>query len=140
MLDIEVTTEGFEDFINLLNRFAKGDAIEEGFKEFVDTARDHVIEGTPVVTGTLKNSWNKPSYEINRNYEYKATISNSARYGIPVNYGHRQEVGRYVYQINARLVRDWVPGTYFLENSLDGIENQWSPILSNAIKNGWYGG
>jgi hypothetical protein len=34
-----------------------------------------------------------------------------------VNYGHRQEVGRFVPAIGKRLVNGWVNGQYFVEIS-----------------------
>lgn len=92
----------------------------------------NIQDDTPVDTGELKSDWTKGNegYDsvlsyiranvpiaVNSN-TFTREFVNEKEHGYWVNYGHHQEVGRFVPKIQKRLVRDYVPGTYFLEGSL----------------------
>lgn len=81
------------------------DGATEEFKEQLELY-------TPVDTGLLRSSWTYKGAGLIR------VFTNNIKYGVYVNYGHRQEIGRYVPKIHARLVRDYVPGTYFVESAV----------------------
>ena len=50
------------------------------------------------------------------------TLGNPAEYASYVEYGHSQEVGRFVPAIGKRLVNDWVEGGFMFTISLDEVE------------------
>lgn len=77
-----------------------------------------VKSATPRVTGTLLRNWDvstntAPAVRKVGNV-YEVTLKNNTEYANYVEYGHRQEPGRYVARINKRLVRSWVPGKHFV--------------------------
>lgn len=58
---------------------------------------------TPVDTGLLRNSWQLSNVFKKSNSEYYIVLFNPVLYASYVEYGHRQEVGRFVPQIGKRL-------------------------------------
>lgn len=75
--------------------------------------------------GTLKRGWNV-SFEgggVKKNGNtYERVLSNPVYYASYVEYGHRQEPGRFVPQIGRRLKDAWVPGQHFVKKSEQDIQ------------------
>lgn len=72
---------------------------------------------TPVITGTLRNSW--ASTPVTENADsYSMDVYNSQEYSEYVEFGHRTVNG------------GWVEGTHMLEKS----ENQLEPIAPKTIE------
>lgn len=145
MLNVSIETEGFETFIDKLQRLIDGDFVGFGFSKAVEEIRQVVIDGTPVGDpetdehpGLMKRSWGEPQYRRTFNNNWSATVTNSVDYGMASNYGHWQEPGQYVPAIGKRLVHYWVPGTYALERSLDEAEYRISPIIQQELMRTWY--
>lgn len=67
---------------------------------------------TPVISGLLRANW---ACRIDGTW---VIIENLTGYAAAVNYGHRQEAGRYVPAIGKRLVRPYVAGKYMLEKAM----------------------
>ena len=67
---------------------------------------------TPVVSGLLRANW---AFRIDGRW---IIIENLTSYAAAVNYGHRQEAGRYVPALGKRLVRPYVAGKYMLEKAM----------------------
>lgn len=67
---------------------------------------------TPVISGLLRANW---ATRIDGTW---IIIENLTQYAAAVNYGHRQEAGRYVPAIGKRLVRPYVAGKYMLEKAM----------------------
>ncbi len=65
---------------------------------------------------------------------YQITITNPVHYASYVEYGHRQEVGRYVGAIERRLKRAWVPGQFILKISEDELREQSPAIIERNIE------
>lgn len=55
-------------------------------------------------------------------------------YAPHVEFGHRQQVGRYVHAIRRRLVRPYVPGRYFLRTNFNTQKPIYKKDLERAIK------
>lgn len=143
MLNMNIQLSGFDEFMRKLEEMKGTTFISRGMQKFVEHARQVVIDGTPVGKpeeddhpGLMKKSWEQPKY-VNLANSVKATVTNSVDYGMASNYGHRQNVGMYVPKINARLVHEWVPGTYALESSLDKAEMQFESIIRPEILKTW---
>ena len=93
-----------------------------------------VILRTPTDTGQLKNSW-KVEKVTKEGTTYKVTIINSMNYAAYVEFGHRQEVGRFVPAIKKRLVKPWVKGKFMLTISEHELEGQMENIIAKRIEN-----
>ena len=52
-----------------------------------------------------------------------------------VEYGHRQEPGRYVASIGKRLKASWVEGKYMLTISEQELEAEIPTLIENKMKN-----
>ena len=80
----------------------------------------------PVDTDNLRLSL---THEVNT-HKKEVTIGTDVRYAPHVEYGHVQEVGRYVPAIGKRLKKDFVPAKPFLRPA---IQNN-IPIFEQVIK------
>lgn len=143
MLSLEITTEGFDTFINKLGSLTNGGLISPGTQTYVNRVRQIVIDGNPVGKegedehpGLMKKSWQTPVY-TKAGDTITATVINTVDYGMAENYGHTQIPGTYVPAINASLVHWWVPGTYALENSLDQAGLEFESIIRPEILKVW---
>ena len=114
-------------------------------QEAVDRAKMR----TPVDTGALRASYQiggqeialdyyqdengKDHFKVDDTLSQKATtanvgddltvvISNPMEYASWVEYGHKQEVGRYVPALGKRLKNPWVEGRYMLTISVDEVQ------------------
>ena len=88
---------------------------------------------TPVDTGNLEKAWTISSIKRVGNY-YKVIVSNNLEYAAYVEYGHRQEPGRYVPALGKRLKQSWVEGKYMLTISEKELESQLPAILEQKMK------
>lgn len=82
-----------------------------GVKQYVDTLMVHHFGGIYVIE-----------------------IINPIEYASYVEFGHRQEPGRFVPAIGKRLVKGWVEGKFFLTISEKDIQAKAPQILENRIK------
>lgn len=91
--------------------------------------RDDVRANTPVDTGKLREDWalNDP---VKVGLLLTMDLSNNMEYAEHVEYGHRQEPGRYVPAIGKRLVKDYVKGYYMLRNGTNDLRE----VLPGAIR------
>lgn len=103
-----------------------------------------VIKRTPVRTGVLRRGWTAGkdvkigeytnSLSVRHvNGEYIITIVNPVHYGIYVEFGHRQEVGRYVPAIGKRLVNPWVKGQFMLTYSENELRSEAPDIIRKKL-------
>lgn len=60
---------------------------------------------------------------------YIVIVENPVKYASYVEYGHRQEPGRYVPALGKRLKQSWVEGKYMLTISEKELESQLPAIL-----------
>ena len=61
-------------------------------------------------------------------------VINPVEYASYVEYGHRQEPGRYVAAIGKRLKRSWVEGKFMLTISTQEIEADSPRLLEEKIR------
>lgn len=64
---------------------------------------------------------------------YTIEVINPVTYASYVEYGHRQEPGRYVPAIGKRLVNSWVDGVFMLTISSEELEAEMPRILETKI-------
>ena len=82
--------------------------------------------------GTLKKSWT--AGEIRRNgSNYTVEIRNPEVYASYVEYGHRQQPGRYVPALGKRLKKGWVPGKHMLTISEKELRRMAPAVLERKL-------
>lgn len=84
--------------------------------------------------GELRRNWTIGDIRQNGD-NYEVEIINQTPYASYVEYGHRQQPGRYVPAIGKKLKRAWVPGTFMLTISAQQLEGQAPAILSRKLEN-----
>ena len=75
--------------------------------------------GTP---GKLKKSWKRTKVRNNKGQSY-IIISNPTQYASYVEYGHRQEPGRYEPAVGGKLKSSWVEGQFMFTNAAERLNN-----------------
>lgn len=115
MSTFKITWTGFEALDNKLEKLAEAQTRLKAVCML--SAQDILNRGkedggmTPFRTGELRQSMAMSEIDDG------AEVGYSAEYAPHVEYGHRQEVGRYVPAIGKRLVASYVEGQrYFQEN------------------------
>ena len=118
----------FHEFVELRDKFVKMDKefdnfiynflLQEGLRVLTQTK-----ENTPVDTGYLRNMWQLGAVE-RKGDSLEITIYNTVEYASYVEYGHRQDVGRYVPAIGKKLKKAWVDGYYMATIAIKDIEEK----------------
>lgn len=122
-----------------LQAAAKKDIVMTIAKELTKVIIAQVKEDSPVVTGNLRRSWN---YTITNNGgTVTVEIINDAKdpksgeiYASHVEYGHRQEPGRYVPAIGKRLVAGYVRGQFMLTKAEARVPDLVKQITADTIR------
>lgn len=83
--------------------------------------------------GTLRRGWNISAVKKTGD-GYEVTVSNPVEYAAYVEYGHRQEPGKYISAIGKRLKKAWVEGKFMLTKSEIEIKGQMEKIISKKIE------
>lgn len=133
---------------NKLNSLADPETpIEECAKEIAARLKAKVRRRTPVgkypeesgkTGGTLRKNWRVG--EIKRVGDtYYVEVVNPTEYASYVEFGHRQEPGRYVPAIGKKLKKGWVKGEFMLKISADEVREITPQIIEKKI-NSYLGG
>lgn len=123
--------------IKELKRFAKmlnseKEIIRKSVNELGQKHLANIIKRTPVDSGELRKSWITEVREIADGYE--VTISTNILYAPYVNYGHRQEVGRFVKTIGKRLKQPWVEGSFFIQRAEAQTKKSIEKVVAKHLK------
>lgn len=70
-----------------------------------------------------------------RGYEYGMELTNPMHYASYVEYGHRQEPGRFVPALGKRLVNDHVDGLFFVKQSEEAFESVAPTVVQGLLDN-----
>ena len=109
---------------------ATDEAIYNALQTIGDKAADYAAGLAPVQTGNLKGSMES---EVNQQ-EKAVYIGTAVEYAPYVEFGHHQEVGRYVPAIGKRLVREFVPAQPFLKPAIENHLDEYKNILETELK------
>lgn len=71
---------------------------------------------------TLRKGWKMQPTVTQNGVVYEIEVYNPTEYASYVEYGHRQQVGRFVPQIGKRLKQGWVQGQFMLKISEEEIQ------------------
>lgn len=82
--------------------------------------------------GTLKRAW-KASHVQQIGNSYVISVFNNTLYASYVEYGHRQEPGRFVPAIGKRLKKSWVPGKFMMTISANEVQNGMEAKIERAL-------
>ena len=111
---------------------AMEDFICECSKELAARLLGKVIKRTPKKSGTLQKGWTVGQIQKMGN-TYVIEVINPVYYAEYVEYGHRQEPGRFVPAIGKRLKNSWVPGKFMLTISEKELESEIPGVLEKKI-------
>lgn len=127
--EIKQLKEKLEQF----NKFDKKSFMKNTVKEIAQELFNTVKAKTPRDTGLLQDSW-KMTEVVDHGSYVEITVYNPVDYASHVEYGHKQEVGRYVPQIGKRLVRPRVEGQFFLKKSVEIVDDEAPEIIKRELK------
>lgn len=82
--------------------------------------------------GTLRRSWTV-SPAVKAGNVWLLDVTNTMDYATYVEYGHRQEAGRFIPALGKRAKVTWVPGRHMLQLSIQAIEPAAGPILEKHV-------
>ena len=83
--------------------------------------------------GNLRRSWYVTN-NIRKNDTSRVIVYNSSRYGMYVEYGHRQTPGRFVPVLGKRLKARWVKGRFMLTKSIQEVDTIALGVMKKHIK------
>lgn len=83
------------------------------------------------VGGTLKKAWRVTIDHVGE--DYVITAVNPTEYALYVEYGHRQDPGRFVGALGLRLKVGWVPGKFMMTLSVRDVEKVMPRIIEREI-------
>ena len=146
---------GLREFNNRLQHLSNPDQFAESCaKELAARLLRLCIKRTPVgvypsgsgkTGGTLRRGWTNGNQASPQGYAesiavqhvgnvYKIDIINPVEYASYVEYGHRQQPGRFVPAIGKRLVYSWVHGRFMMTISEQELESIAPQILERRIQ------
>lgn len=110
---IEVKIDGLDEEIRKLQRLGStfDKHVTEELNDHGMEWRDDVRANTSVVTGDLRRSVTFEGVEKHGD-EFVSTVSSNMEYAEHYEYGHRQDVGRYVPALGKCLVQRYVKGRH----------------------------
>lgn len=139
-------TKGMKEFQRQLENIQDPERfLEDCAKELAARLLAKVIKRTPTgdysqlvipsgkVGGTLKRGWTASEVYKDGSY-YKVDVTNAVEYASYVEYGHRQEPGRFVPAIGKRLKRSWVKGQFMMTISENELQTIAPKVLEEKIK------
>lgn len=129
---------GFQALRNLerrLDRLERG-GLDRFYREAAgDSAarlRNMARERTPAGDGALRGAWTVLPVE-KQGDRYVVAVENSAEYASFVEFGHRQQPGRFVPALGRRLKENWVGGQFMLTASERELETQLPGLLEQEL-------
>ena len=85
------------------------------------------------VGGNLRRSWQIGNI-VRKEDHYEIEIFNSAEYASYVEYGHRQQPGRYVPALGKQLKASWVKGRFMMTISEQELRAQAPAIIEKRMR------
>lgn len=131
MMKLDIDLYDLKDFSKLFSSDEMKEIAEEILHEANGLAVQAIYENTPEVSGNLRAGWSPTDdafgwgskLPVNRSGNRLTTnIYNPVWYASFVEYGHKQEPGRYVPAIEKQLVKDFVPGKYYANQAVNLLE------------------
>ena len=134
MSEFKIELKGAEELIQKLeslNAYRLDAVLRKNATQIFNRGRHNAattVGGVPIDSAQLRNSMKLS--EIPDGY----AVGYGAEYAPHVEYGHRQQVGRYVPSIGKRLVNAWVPGQHFLQKNVEVQDPIFDADLKKSIE------
>ena len=125
MASIEIRVDNVDKILKLTD-----EAIYNALEIIGNKGADNAAALAPVDTGRLKNSITS---EVSKD-EKAVYIGTNVEYAASVEFGHHQEVGRYVPALGARLVNEFVPAQPYIKPAMVNHINEYKDILVSELK------
>ena len=134
-MTIKIDTKGLDDLLDKVNNLSPriDQAVMFAMNDEGLSWRDDVRANTPVDTGDLRRSWTLTGPD-KRGLKFEMDLANNLEYAEHVEYGHRQEPGRFVPAIGKRLKADFVPGHYMLRDGTRRLEDSLKPAVQKEVR------
>lgn len=134
-MTIKIDTKGLGDLLDKVNNLSLriDQAVMSAMSDEGMSWRDDVRANTPVDTGDLRRSWTLTGPD-KKGLKFEMDLANNLEYAEHVEYGHRQEPGRFVPAIGKRLKADFVPGSYMLRDGTRRLEETLGPAVQREVK------
>lgn len=123
-IEVKITEDNVDKILQ-----ATDEAIYNALDLIGNKAADYAAGLAPVDTGNLKNSITS-EVAMDENAVYVGT---NVEYAASVEFGHHQQVGRYVPQIGKRLVREFVPAKPFLAPAIENHLDEYKAIFEEEL-------
>ena len=134
-MTIKIDTKGLDGLLDKVSRLSPeiDEAVSTAMTDEGIDWRDDVRDNTPVDTGDLRRSWTLTGPD-KKGLKFEMDLANPLEYVEFVEYGHRQEPGRFVPALGKRLVADYVPGSYMLRNGTRRLEETLKPAVQKEVR------
>lgn len=134
-MTIKIDTKGLDGLLDKVSRLSPeiDAAVLAAMSDEGLAWRDDVRNNTPVDTGDLRRSWELTAPD-KKGLKFDMDLSNNLEYAEHVEYGHRQEQGRFVPAIGKRLKADFVPGSYMLRDGTRRLEDSLKPAVQKEVR------
>ena len=122
---------GLDDLIGKLDEAEKRfpNASSAFLAQEAELVRRKAAELTPVDTGNLREAWKRSAPDNGR-----VEVYNNTEYAAHVEYGHRQQVGRYVPAIGKRLKKPFVEGKHMLRDAVQQRQDSFAKDVEEILK------
>lgn len=122
---------GFKELDDFLSEIAEKlpEKRDKFLMQEAEVLLDAVRKETPTKTGRLKAGWKRTKPQ-----EGSIEVYNNTEYVLDVEYGHRQEPGRFVPAIGKRLKRNFVPGKGMLHKGLLNLKRNFKNDAEKILK------
>ncbi len=126
-----MTFGGFDAFDEKLERLAKEGQVKQNqfAAQEAEVLISYAKDNTPVQSGALRNGWHRT-----RAAQGTVTVYNNVEYAAHVEYGHRQQPGRYVPAIGKQLKKDFVKGKKMLHRSMQQAGKSFEEDAADILK------
>ena len=124
-IEVKITNDNVKEILA-----ATDDAIYNALEMIGNVAADYAAGLAPVDTGNLRNSITS---EVDMG-EKAVYVGTAVEYAPSVEFGHHQQVGRYVPAIGKRLVREFVPAKPFLAPAIEEHLDEYESILETELQ------
>lgn len=142
MTTMNINIDDFRKFISAEGSLRLDNALHGATMQIANEWMAKAAARTPVVSSQMRMNWHVEdkgqSGDTHEARVYNSAVGEKgAPYPIYVEFGHRQQVGRFVPKLGKRLVKPWVNGQFMLTNSREEMVNRVPKIIEAHIKRAW---
>lgn len=125
---VKVDKRDLEELLERLESGGAEEAIEAAMGQLAQYGMRVAKNNTPKQTGELRRNWTIAELNAQR-----VVLRNPTEYAEYVEYGHRQEPGRYVPKLGKRLKRSWVRGLFYATRSEETLRKNADKVIRPVL-------